>query len=156
MMIAVVIHRIVQIAGSKDDLDNSYPSLHHFREAANQRTSFKGTLFELTTCLQSIIEHCPGNESSQVAKTKRESAERRTRSEKRELVSLGATPMLGFTPRKRRCGGLAQDVVLEPTKLDKAFAVSSKVVGCEVINERQERCSGYPMFRVTNEGKTKG
>jgi hypothetical protein len=43
MYYAIVVHKYKQMLTAKDDLD-SYPTLHHYRDAANHRTSFKQSI----------------------------------------------------------------------------------------------------------------
>jgi hypothetical protein len=54
MIVAGTMHRILQHVEAKEDLENNYGTLEHYRRAANDRRPFKKTLSEIVALLTSL------------------------------------------------------------------------------------------------------
>ena len=59
------IHRLLQITTAKPDLTRSYPTLNHFRNAANQRTSLKNSYFLIS---KELLDLCGVTENGKLFK----------------------------------------------------------------------------------------
>jgi hypothetical protein len=58
-VVAIQIHRLMQIATAKPNLISAYASLKHFRQANNKRRSFKYSLLEITNVLVAFAKQAP-------------------------------------------------------------------------------------------------
>lgn len=132
----VVIHRLNHIFTAKLNLNETYPSLSHFRGAANKRLSFHETLLQI---VRSIKYQNVQPFASLSLSSCNEGALTRRGDTRTKLVEWGSVPT-GATPYKCVKKWYNKD----PTSLTGVTVT---------VHNRMRKCVGSPIYRVNPSSK---
>jgi hypothetical protein len=92
----VIVHRLNQFFTAKDDLENGYPSLQHFRKAASKRSTFHNTLLQTVNAIKQSEVFSMDSRTAISSKLITGALARRNDTRVKEVhwgnVSTGATP----------------------------------------------------------------
>ncbi len=137
----VIVHRLNHFFTAKSDLDLSYPSLKHFRNAASKRSSFHDTLLLIVHAIKSRDLLPPILIPSLPVVT--EGVHTRRTDTTMKAVAWGAMS-IGATPHKQ----VKKWYLSDPTTFQDLS-----------VHERMRNCLGVPVYRVdmkTKDNKGRG
>jgi hypothetical protein len=135
LLSAVIIHRLHHFFTAKQDLDG-YPSLRHFRNAANKRCTFHDTLLLIVHCIKDRYKARAVSPmlSSQVMRGTR------TRSGDTTMTEVKGKPITGKTPQKNVKYFYENEAACNTDELLR-------------VHNRMKHCRGIPVFRVNPKTK---
>jgi hypothetical protein len=132
---SVIIHRLNHFFTAKPDLEKGYPSLKHFRWAAQKRSSFHDTLLQIVQAIKqrSVLPTAAVSTSSSNV----EGILTRRTDTRTKAVAWGSVST-GFTPQK--C-------------INKWYGKNPQSSAEAVVHSRMRECRGVPVYRVNPETK---
>jgi len=131
-----IIHRLNQLFTAKADLDSGYPSLKHFRNAANKRSSFHNTLLSVVHVIKNKSSN--GVVISEPMPSLIEGVRTRRKDTRTKSVIWGTTAT-GSTPT-RNVNKWYTKVPTNPTE--------------SLLHARVKECIGVPIYRVDPKTKS--
>jgi hypothetical protein len=133
----IVIHRLNHFFTSKENLDQGYPSLKHYRYEANQRYSFHSTLLLIVQAMKNrfILNASPSPSLSLLGT---EGVLTRKKDTRTKMVAWGSTAT-GVTPQ-RQVKKWYQRNTAKPSEI--------------LVHTRMKECIGVPVYRVDMKTKS--